>query len=272
MYPLVLPVYTLESNRKTTTMKQIQILIFSFTFIISSLFVNTLFAEEPNYKPETLAKRSQEIIKIFDLEKHDYDKYTGDEINQVCAGCHNEFGMGGKDGKYPRLSGLPVRYIIKEIVLFRERLRPNISMVEHVEERQLSNTEVMDIAIYLNKIKLNNRLSKIDENAPDFDAYARLQEAKSVIQIGRTKGDIKKGKKLYNRECKSCHGKQGEGDQKDGTPMLAGQYIKYLWRQINLYIKGARLHDEDDLEEEFLKGFSQEELQNIIAYISTLDD
>jgi len=241
-------------------------------FLINGFFINSLFAEEPNYKPHDLAKRSQEIIKLFDLEKHDYDKYTGDEINQVCAGCHGEFGIGGKDGKYPRLAGLPVRSIIKEIVLFRERLRPNISMVEHVEERQLSNAEVMDIAIYLNNIKLNNRLSKIDETAPDFDAYARLQEAKSIIQIGRVEGDLKKGKKLYNKECKSCHGKKGEGNQKDGTPMVAGQYVKYLWRQIKFYIQGARLHDVDDLEEEFLKEFSQEELQNIIAYISTLDD
>jgi len=253
-------------------MKRIQLLILSCIFITSSFFANTLFAEEPNYKPETLAKRAQEIIKIFDLESHNYDKYTGDEVNQVCAGCHGEFGMGGKDGKYPRLSGLPVRYIIKEVVLFRERLRPNISMVEHVEERQLSNTEVMDIAIYLNKITLKNRLSIIDENAHNFDAYARLQEAKSVIQIGRTKGDLKKGRKLYNRECKSCHGKKGEANHKDAIPMIAGQYIKYLWRQIGLYKKGSRLHDEDDLEEEFFKGFSQDELQNILAYISILDD
>lgn len=255
--------------KKTSTFLTI---FFASCLVATSFVVSNLNAEEPNYKPEDLAKRAQEIIKLFDLEKHDYDKYTGDEINQVCAGCHDVFGMGGKDGKYPRLSGLPIAYIIKEIVLFRERLRPNISMVEHVEERQLSNAEVMDIAIYLNKIKLKTRLSIIDENAPDFDAYARLQEVKSVIQIGRVKGDIKKGKKIYKKECKSCHGKKGEGDQKDATPMIAGQYIKYLWRQIDLYKKGARLHDEEDLSEEFFKGFSDEELQDVMAYISLLDD
>jgi len=145
-------------------------------------------------------------------------------------------------------------------------------MVEHVEERQLSNNELIDIAIYLNSIKLANRLSIIDENAPDFDAYARLQEAKRVLQIGRAKGDIKAGKKLYRKECKSCHGKQGEGDQKDAIPMLAGQYLEYLWRQIDFYIKGKRLHDEDDPEETFLKSFSTELLRDILAYISILDD
>ncbi len=228
--------------------------------------------KELDYSAKELIEASDRINKLFDIENHDYDKYTGDEINQVCAGCHEEFGMGGKDGKYPRIAGLPVKYIIKEIVLFRERLRPNIAMVEHVEERQLSNDEVMDIAIYLNKIKLKNRMSKVDEKAPGFDAYARLQEAKAIIQIGRAEGDIEKGKKLYNKECRSCHGKHGEGDQEESIPMLAGQYTKYLWRQIKLYEKGKRLHDEDDPEEEFLKSFSQQDLQNILAYISTLDD
>lgn len=228
--------------------------------------------EENSYSAKDLISASENIKKRFDLEKHNYDKLIGDEINQVCAGCHDEFGMGGSDGKYPRIAGMPIKYLLKQIVLFRERKRPNIPMLQHVEERELPNDELMDVVIFLNKIKLKNRLSKIDETAPDFDAYARLQEAKSVIQIGRTDGDIKQGKKLYNRECKSCHGKKGEGDQEDAVPLLAGQYQKYLWRQISLYIKGKRLHDEDDPEEEFLKSFSKDQLKDIFAYISILDD
>ena len=246
-----------------------------FILLVTSLVNFSAYSqeiEESSYSAKDLIASQENIKTLFNLDKHDYDKLTGDEINQVCAGCHDEFGMGGSDGKYPRIAGLPTLYIIKEIVLFRERHRPNIAMVEHVEERQLSNNEVMDIAIFLNEIKLNNRLSIVDETAPDFDAYARLQEVKNVIQIGRTEGDITKGEKLYKKECKSCHGNKGEGDQEDATPMLAGQYQKYLWGQIDLYIKGKRLHDTDDPEEEFLKGFSKKELGDIFAYISTLDD
>ena len=246
------------------------LIIYSCLTIVTSAQGQTI--EENTYSTQELIELSQSIDELFDIENHDYDKVIGDEINQVCAGCHGEFGMGGKEGKYPRLAGLPIKYLIKEIVGFRERKRPNISMVEHVEERQLPNNELIDIAIYLNKIKLANRLSKIDETAPDFDAYARLQEAKRTLQIGRAKGDIKAGEKLYKKECKSCHGKQGEGDQKDATPMLAGQYLEYLWRQVDFYIKGKRLHDEDDPEEEFLKSFSKEQMRDIFAYISTLDD
>ena len=228
--------------------------------------------EESNYTIQELIEATKKIDKIFDIKNHDYDKYTGDDVNQVCAGCHGEFGMGGKDGKYPRLAGLPVKYIIKEIYLFRERLRPNISMVEHVEERVLPNDEVIDIAMYLNQIKLQSRLTKIDENAPGFNAYARLQEAKGILQIGRAEGDIKVGKKLYRKECRSCHGKKGEGNQEEAVPLLAGQYTKYLSRQLDFYRNHKRLHDIDDPEEEFLNSFSKEQLRDILAYISTLDD
>ena len=227
--------------------------------------------EENNYSTQDLIDVKHKIDKLFNIKEHDYDEDIGDEINQVCAGCHEEFGMGGKDGKYPRIAGMPVKYLLEQVVLFRERKRPNIPMLQHVEERELPNDELLDVAIYLNKIKLKSRLSKIDESAPDFDAYARLQEAKATLQIPRAKGDLKKGKKLYRKECKSCHGKQGEGDNEE-TPMLAGQYTKYLWRQIDMFISGKRLHDEDDPEEEFLKSFSHEELQDILAYVSILDD
>jgi len=227
--------------------------------------------EESNYTAQDLIDVYHKIDKLFNLKEHDYDEDMGDEINQVCAGCHEEFGMGGKDGKYPRIAGLPVKYILEQVVLFRERKRPNIPMLQHVEERELPNDELMDVAIYLNKIKLRNRLSKVDETAPDFDAYARLQEAKATLQIGRAEGDIKKGGKIYRKECKSCHGKHGEGDN-DKTPLLAGQYTKYLWRQMDMFLSGKRLHDEDDPEEEFFKSFSHEELRDVLAYISTLDD
>jgi cytochrome c553 len=54
--------------------------------------------------------------------------------------------------------------------------------------------------------------------------------------------------------------------------MLAGQYTRYLWRQVDLYIKGFRIHDKDEPDEELLEDFSQEELRDIFAYVSILDD
>jgi cytochrome c553 len=77
---------------------------------------------------------------------------------------------------------------------------------------------------------------------------------------------------MYKKECRSCHGRAGEGDNKDAVPMLAGQYTQYLWRQVGLYIKGIRVHDKDDPDEELLADFTKEELRDIFSYASVLDD
>jgi len=204
--------------------------------------------------------------------EYEYDPETGEEINEVCAGCHGEFAQGGKGGKYPRLAGLPYEYLVEQIKRFQDRSRPNMPMVEHVEERQLPDRDVFDIARYLSELKLTTRLPPIDESAPGFDSYQRLLDAKKIIQIPRSEGDIDAGEKLYKKECRSCHGRAAEGHQKKAVPMLAGQYTRYLWRQVDLYIKGFRIHDKDEPDEELLADFTKEELRDIFAYVSVLDD
>jgi cytochrome c553 len=200
------------------------------------------------------------------------DPDVGKEINELCAGCHGEFGQGGKQGVYPRLAGQPYQFLVDQLVLFRERKRPNLAMVEYVDERQMPDEDIQDIAAYLTAIKLPTRLEPIDENAQGFDALARLNAAKRVLQIPRAEGDVALGKKLYKRECASCHGRQGEGDLPGGVPLLAGQYTDYLRRQVEKYVQGVRIHDPESPEDRLLAEFTQEELRDIFAYLSVLDD
>ncbi|MEA3301942.1 MAG: c-type cytochrome [Pseudomonadota bacterium] len=200
------------------------------------------------------------------------DLDNGDDINQVCAGCHGEYGQGGKSGEYPRVAGQPAGYTAKQLYLFQNRSRPNMPMVEHVEEREMPPQDIADISAYLNRISLPTRLLPVDESNPEFDAYQRLLQSERVMQIPRAEGDIDKGKKLYKKECRSCHGKQAEGDENDNSPMLAGQYTNYLWRQVDKYLNKIRIHDEEDPEEELLADFTHEEIRDIFAYVSILDD
>ena len=85
-------------------------------------------------------------------------------------------------------------------------------------------------------------------------------------------GDIEAGQKLYKRECASCHGRDGRGDQQGAVPLLAGQYTSYLWRQVDKYLKGIRIHDPSAPDDRLLAEFSRDELRDIFAYISVLDD
>ena len=40
------------------------------------------------------------------------DLQNGEEINEVCAGCHGDLGQGGKEGEYPRLAGQPAAFFL----------------------------------------------------------------------------------------------------------------------------------------------------------------
>jgi cytochrome c553 len=200
------------------------------------------------------------------------DLDNGADINEVCAGCHGEYGEGGSDGEYPRLAGMPSAFLAKQLHLFRDRKRPNIAMVEYVDERQMPDADIQDISHYLSNIKLKTKLPPVDEHAPDFDAYARLLESKRLMQIPRAPGDIESGKKIYKKECASCHGQEGWGNHEKAVPMLAGQYTDYLWRQVEKYRKKIRIHDEEAPDDELLSEFTDNEMRDIFAYLSIVDD
>ncbi|MCW8910107.1 MAG: cytochrome c, partial [Gammaproteobacteria bacterium] len=143
------------------------------------------------------------------LEPPDLD--NGEEINETCAGCHGEYAEGGKDGEYPRLAGLSADYIVNQLRLFRDQKRPNIPMLEYLNKGQLPDQEKIDVAAYLQSIQLIKKLPPLIEDE-EFDAYERMMLTKRFLNIAKLDGDTKKGKKLYKRECKSCHGKNGEGN------------------------------------------------------------
>jgi len=208
----------------------------------------------------------------FDLPPGEPDPLTGKEINGVCAGCHGDNGQGGKDGEYPRVAGLPVAYIFRQVKLFQQNMRPNLPMLEHVHERQMSDVEIRDIAVFLEAIDLPTRIEPMAEDDPRFDAYERMLATQRVVQIPAYPGDEEAGRRRYGKECKSCHGADGQGDTAKGVPRLVGQYIPYLWRQMDKFRDGRRVHDPDDPEDDSLSEYSRQELDDMFAYLSRLDD
>ena len=208
----------------------------------------------------------------FVLPPGEPDLLTGKDINGVCAGCHGDVGQGGKEGQYPRIAGLPVTYIYRQVKLFQQNARPNLPMLEHVQERQLSDLEIRDIAAFLAAISLPTRLEPMAETDPRFDAYERMMALQRMVQIPVYPGDPDAGRKRYNKECRSCHGTEGWGEAEKQIPQLAGQYSPYLLRQIDKFRDGVRIHDPDEPEDDILKDFTPEELGDILAYLSVVDD
>ena len=202
-------------------------------------------------------------------EQPEIDLELGEEINETCAGCHGEYGQGSIDGEYPRLAGMTSSYLARQLRLFKQRQRLNIPMLPFTNERELPEEDLLAIAAYLSGIRLPTKLPPVDMT--DFDALGRLEAAKQVVNIAPYPGNVEAGSKVYRKECASCHGKDGYGDDQDDIPQLAGQYSLYLSRQLENIRSGERLHD-DPGDAELFREYSETQINDILAYLASLDD
>ena len=194
-----------------------------------------------------------------DLEK-------GREINGTCAACHSDNGQGGKRGEYPRLAGQQVKYLESQLKNFRARTRVNIPMFPYTQERELSDADIKDIAAYLNGVVLD---TKMPTYTGKEDALTKLLMAERVMIIPRAEGNLENGGKVFHKQCAACHGPSGKG--RGMFPMLVGQYTNYLQRQIDLYLKGDRPHDEEGMVG-VLNGLQAQDIQDVLAYLTSIQE
>ena len=217
----------------------------------------------------TTSTGEAETAKSDVAENATQDLEYGEEINELCAGCHGEFGQGSGDGEYPRLAGMDRQYLVTQLRYFKDRSRLNIPMLPYATERELPEKDVQAVSAFLSSIELPTKLAPVDES--NFDAYERLLASKRVINIARYPGDEEQGKRLYARECASCHGSDGLGKPAKLAPRLVGQHSIYIRRQMEQIASGKRLHDVPDDAEVFSQ-YTDAEIDNILAWLSVQDD
>jgi cytochrome c553 len=190
----------------------------------------------------------------------------GKEINSTCAGCHGEFGQGGSRGEYPRIGGQRAAYIADQLKSFRARKRINIPMYPYTQDRELPDEDIRDIAAYLASIELPTKWPVFKDTD---DALTRLTLTERVMIIPRVAGNLANGEAIYQKQCVTCHAKNGMG--RGMFPMLVGQYTSYLKRQMDKFIKGERPHDEVEVGG-VLNALKEDDLQDILAYITSLQE
>ena len=140
------------------------------------------------------------------------DLERGKEINATCAGCHGEFGQGGKKGEYPRLAHLE-----DQLRALRNRARVNIPMFPYTQERELADADIEDVSAFLAAVELPTEWPTFN---PGDDALTRLTAMEKVMILPRAPGDTDRGGRIYQKECAVCHAKDGMGR---GTfPRLVG--------------------------------------------------
>lgn len=153
----------------------------------------------------TASPGTQELASVLERPG---DSSRGKEIFDTCAACHGVDGAGQRDGTVPAIASQHLRVIASALVDFRHKERRDERM-EHFSNVHLSSPqELADVATYVSHLPPTPSLGHGDGH---------------LTQLGAG---------IYRRECASCHGLSGEGNDRKSYPRLAGQHYEYLLRQL----------------------------------------
>ena len=184
-------------------------------------------------------------------DEQEPDLELGKQLNRQCALCHGLHSQGILGGKYPRLAGLPEYYQIKALTEYRDGIRNHAAMTVVGGLRTMSDHDLRSLAAYLADIDLDE-VFPLDVPTPEG-------------------ADVENGEDLYQGDCKTCHGRKGEGKASKESPQLAGQYDGYLLRQIETFKAKKREHGGDP-EDDTFDDYTDQEILDIVGYVTTLDD
>jgi cytochrome c553 len=216
---------------------------------VLTAFSLTAFAGPPAPKKEGIEAKgykwnAQEGEKIEAL-KLKGDAKRGEEAYEVCSACHLPSGAGRPDGTFPQLAGQHSTVLIKQIADIRAGLRDNPIMYPFAATLT-DPQELADVSAYIETMKIPH-------------------------DNGKGPGtDLETGKKLYVRDCQSCHMANGEGDRAKFYPVLAGQHYKYMLRQATEIRDGKRRNANPDMVK-VIKTYSDKEIDAIVDYMSRLE-
>jgi len=179
------------------------------------------------------------------------DLHNGKRLSKSCALCHGVYGQGTSGELSPRLAGVPKDYLFKATRDYRDGVRINPTMVKTTGLKDMTDDDIRDIAAYYANMNLYQ--------------YERFNVGQ------RMPGKIESGRQLYNDECKICHAKDGAGKPKKEAPPLLGQHGEYLFQSMKMFQFKKRIHDNDPEDDSFDE-YSDTQLLDMVAYLTTLDD
>jgi cytochrome c553 len=221
----------------------VRILAFSTAFAMSSIVLASSQSDK-HAKAAGWNKGGGEQDAALHLKP---DLENGLDVYEVCSACHLPEGWGTKEGTFPQLAGQHRKVLVKQLADIRALNRDNPTMYPFALPESIGDEQaIADVTAYIQKLLMN----------PDNGK-------------GPATADLAKGKKLYADNCVKCHGEIGGGDADKFYPRISGQHYNYMIRQFEWIRDGKRRNANPDMVEQ-IKGFSNEDMVNVISYVSSI--
>ena len=172
---------------------------------------------------------------------------TGKGAALACAGCHGANGIPAAGAPFPRLAGLPVEYVAKELFDYRDGPRTSALMAPIA--KALSDSDIASVAWYYASLEV-----------PAPKAASDRQRARQLARYGDNA--------LAIPACVDCHG----GDVTGGGPILPGlaQPAEYTTAQLNAFRTGERKNDGDGIMQAIAKRLSDADIKALGEYYGSM--
>ena len=184
------------------------------------------------------------------------DPAAGEAKAGLCGGCHG-FDGNSEDATFPRLAGQYANYIAKQIADFQRGLRTNNETMAGMAAMVASEEDARDIGSYFQ----SQKMAKSPLVAPDKKL---VKQGEKIFYEGNPKNNV--------YACVNCHGERGRGKAPNVSvfPVIGGQHRDYLIKQLNNFRAGERSNDPAGMMTDIAKNLTEDELQAVAAYLSSL--
>jgi len=204
---------------------------------------------------------------VADLAKaHWGDAKAGATKAGACAACH---GLDGNptDPQYPRLAGMPERYVAQQLALFKSGQRnTGMAAVMMPMAAPLSAQDMRDLGAHFAQQKAASGIA--DDTAITAGPYAGMKYYEVGQKLFRG-GDPARGVPA----CMGCHGPTGAGNPGPAYPHIAGQQSAYVVRRLQEYREGKTTRTDPHLFQVMAtvaKPLTDEEIQSLASYLQGL--
>ena len=179
-------------------------------------------------------------------------------FSMLCQTCHGPKGEGMRTVNSPALTALNDWYIIAQLEKFKGGQRG-------FKAEDVSGSQMAAIAITL------ANEAAMQDVADYIKTLGHVPQAAPEVV-----GDVTKGKAIYVKVCKECHGEGAEGIEAKHSSTLVGQNDWYLLAQIDKFRTGLRGSAEGDSVGAGMAKIAKEladeaAIKDVIAYIGSLE-